>query len=351
MMLQTGAAAGRHDILVMRFAGWASPIRGGAFRWGFAAAALLLALLARLALDPYLSREVPYPVFFPVVLLTAFFAGSVPAVAVAAACVLAGWFLFVPPLYSFELGTSGAVALLIFALTSGTEIVLVHLMRRMLHLVAQAESRATRHAEQRSLMFAELQHRVSNNLSVLGSLLSLERQGVGDPVAQRLLDAAAARLEVVARLCRQLHDPDGQEVEFGAFLRAMVPDALAVRGAEGRIDVDIQAEEVVIPAARAVPLGLVATELLSNALEHGFPNGQGGRVRVSLERTGGRHARLLVRHDGQGLPPGFDPTGAGSLGLTLARRFARQLGAELLVVEDRGVVSCLSFPVADPAGA
>lgn len=350
-MMQHGMAAGPHGDLIARIAAWAAPIRGDALRWGFAAGAFLLGLVARLALDPYLPPEFPYPVFFPVVLLTAFFAGTGPAVATAIACSLSAWYLLVPPHHSFALGVPEAVALLVFALTSATEIALVHYMRRALRLLALSESRAARNAEQRDLVCAELRHRVSSHLSAVGSLLALQRQGVGDPEAQRVLDEAVARLEVVSRLCRQLQDPEAQEVEFGAFLRAVVPDALAVRGAEGRVDVEVQAEEVVVPAARAMPLGLVATELLSNAVAHGFPSGQGGRIKVSLERTGESHARLLVRHDGEGLPPGFDLTRPAGSGLTVARQFARHLGAELLVTQDRGVVSCLSFPVTDPAGA
>lgn len=346
--MQHATTPGRHDDLIARITTWSSPIRSDSLRWGFAAAAFLVGLLTRLALDPYLPSEVPYPIFFPVVVVTAFIAGTGPAVAAAVACALSAWFLFVPPLHSFELRTPEAVALLVFVATSAIEIVLVHFMRRALRLLARAESQATRYAQQRDLMCEELRHRVASHLSAVGSLLALQREGVGDPEAQRVLDDAAARLEAVARLCRQLQDPDAQEVEFGAFLRAMVPDALAVRGAEGRIGVDVQAAEVVVPAARAVPLGLVAAELLSNAVAHGFPSGQGGWIKVSLERTGESHARLLVRHDGEGLPPGFDMAKVGSLGLPVARQFARQLGAELLVTQDRGVVSCLSFPLTDP---
>jgi two-component sensor histidine kinase len=349
--MSDGTAAKPHGALIDRLAGWASPVRGPAFRWGFAAAAVLVALATRRLLDPYLPPGMPYPTFVPVVLLTAFFAGTGPAAATAAACGLAAWFLFVPPLQSFRLGVPEAVALLHFAVASAIGILLVHVMRRALRLLAQAEARAKGYAEQRDLMFAELRHRVSNNLSLVGSLLALEREAIADPEARRALAGAAARLEVVSRLSRQLHDPEAREVDLGALLRALVPDALALRGAESRVGVDLEAEEVVVPASRAVPLGLVAAELLSNAVQHGFPSGQGGRIRVSLERTGASCARLLVRHDGEPLPPGFDLGQVRSPGLTVARQFARQLGAELLVTQDRGVVSCLSFPVRDPLGA
>lgn len=350
--MHQGMAAGRPGYLVARIAAWSAPIQGDVLRWGFAGGAFVVGLLARRALDPYLPPELFYPTFVPVVLLTAVFAGTGQAVATAGALGLWAWFVLLPPPDSLVLRVPEAVALLVFALTSATEIALVHVMRRALRHLAEAETRALRHADQRDLICAELRHRISSHLSAVGTLLEVQRQGVGDPEAQRILDEAASRLQVVSRLCRQLQDPEAQEIEFGAFLRAMVPDALAVRGAEGRIGVDIQADdEVVVSAARAVPLGLVAAELLSNAVAHGFPSGQGGRIRISLERTGAGHARLLVRQDGEGLPPGFDLARAAGLGLSVARRFAQHLGADLVVTQDRGVVSCLSFPLAEPTTA
>jgi two-component sensor histidine kinase len=194
-------------------------------------------------------------------------------------------------------------------------------------------------------MFHELQHRVSNNLAVVGSLLQLQRREVGDPDAVHALEAAAARVNVVSRLNRLLHDPRAQVVDLGAFLRALVPDVLDAAGAGGRVDASVAVEPVVLPAAQAVPIGLVATELLSNAIEHGFPDGRPGRVSVTL-RAGDGVARLEIRDDGVGLPEGFDLARSRSLGMTVARQFADQVGARLTLSSDRGTVSRLDIPLA-----
>jgi two-component sensor histidine kinase len=201
-------------------------------------------------------------------------------------------------------------------------------------------------------MFAELQHRTSNNLSVLASLLSMRRRTVTDPVARRALEEATARLGVVSRLSRQLHDLNDQEVDFGAFLRAVVPDVLEATGADGRVavEVEVRADAVMVPASKAIPLGLALVELLSNALEHGFPGSGEGQVEVSLRRTGDLAARLLIRHDGVDLPPGFKLSQVRSLGLTVAKALVQQIGADLVMVQDRGVLTCVSFPLGDSPG-
>ena len=194
-------------------------------------------------------------------------------------------------------------------------------------------------------MFAELQHRVSNNLAVVSSLLAMQRRQVRDPDAVRALDGAVVRVNVVSRLSRLLHDPQAQEVYFGAFLRAMVPDAVEATGVGDRVTVSVAAEPVILPADKAVPLGLVATELLSNALEHGFPEGRRGRIRVSLAEVARGRALLTIRDDGAGLPEGFDLQRSRSLGLMIARQFAGQLGAELTIVNDGGGVSRIEVPL------
>ena len=319
--------------------------RSPAFRWAFAATAFMVATVLRFVLDPYLPPGFPYLTFFPAVALTAFLTGSVPGSVVAAFSFVVSWYFFIPPFDSFAIGPQTGLALLLFAFVVTVEVGLVHLMRRALRRLAAAEADAREMAQSRTLMFAELQHRVSNNLAVVSSLLSMQRREVSDPDAVRALDGAVARVNVVSRLSRLLHDPQAQEVDFGAFLRAMVPDAVEAAGIGTRVIVSVRAEPVILPADRAVPLGLVATELLSNALEHGFPDGRGGRIDVSLAPSGPERALLTIRDDGAGLPEGFDLSRTRSLGLIIARQFAGQIGAELSMANDGGGVSRIEVPL------
>ena len=319
--------------------------RRPAFRWTFAATAFVLAAVLRFWLDPYLPPGFPYLTFFPAVALTAFLTGTLPGTVVAALSFVVSWYFFIPPFDSFAIRPQTGLALFLFALVVTVEIGLVHLMRRALRRLASAEAAAQEMARSRTLMFAELQHRVSNNLAVVSSLLAMQRRQVSDPDAVRALDGAVARVNVVSRLSRLLHDPQAQEVDFGSFLRAMVPDAVEAAGIGERVAVSVRAEPVILPADRAVPLGLVATELLSNALEHGFPDGRPGRIEISLVQSDPGRALLTIRDNGAGLPEDFDLGRSRSLGLLIARQFAGQIGAELSMANDGGGVSRLEVPL------
>jgi len=100
----------------------------------------------------------------------------------------------------------------------------------------------------------------------------------------------------------------------GDRLLAMVGD-LSSRG--GRVECVRSGSFGNLPAETATPLAMVLTEVLQNAVEHGFGD-RSGRVRVDAARLVGR-LRVVVEDDGRGLPPGFDPESTSSLGLSIVR--------------------------------
>lgn len=332
------------EALLDRAADWTIRPRGALFRWSWVLGAFAAATGLRLLIDPWLPSGFPFLTYFPAIALTAVVAGTRPGAILAGLCLVASWYLFLPPFRSFSLEPSGLVALALYVVVVATEVGLVYVMRRALKRLATAEAAAREEARSRTLMFHELQHRVSNNLAVVASLLSMQRRRVSDPQAVHALDAAAARVGVVARLNRLLHDPSAQAVDVAAFLRAVAPEAAEAAGMGERVRVQVSAQPLVLDAEQAVPFGLIATELLANAFEHGFPGDRGGMVRVTLERTGDR-AVLTVRDDGVGVPAGFDVAASRSLGLTVARQFAGQLDAALTIARDEGTVSRLEMPV------
>jgi hypothetical protein len=163
------------------------------------------------------------------------------------------WYAFKSPTYSWELKRGGAVALGLYMLVVATEIGLVSLIRHALRRLAAAEIRAKASRRGPELMFHELQHRLANNLAVIGPLFQLRRREVKDSTAVHALEAAP-RVNIVFRLNRLLHNPSSQAVDFGAFLRAAAPNVVETAGMAKRAEVTVAAEPVSVPACKAVPL-------------------------------------------------------------------------------------------------
>lgn len=330
--------------LVSRLAGMASARRSTAFRVFFVLLAFVLSYACRAVLDGYLPPGFPYLTFFPAVVVTAFIAGTWAGIVLGVLCGLASWYSFIAPMGSFALDTTSALALSLYAFVVITDIALIHAMTRALERLDAERERSARLARSRELMFSELQHRVSNNLQVVASLLNAQRRGVSDPAAQAALDAAAGRLSVVARVQRRLHDSTRQDSDIRALLADVLPEVLNAGWVTEQVDLNIDAEPALVNPEQALTAMLVVTELVANSIEHGGA----GRPRIAIairSRLDGDTHVIEVSDDGPGYPDGFDLSSVRSLGMSIARQLVRQLGGTLEITAGAGASTRLTFPL------
>jgi two-component sensor histidine kinase len=204
-------------------------------------------------------------------------------------------------------------------------------------------ARAETLAQQRETMFMELQHRVANNLQLVAGMLNLERTQVADQRAKEALTTAVMRLTLISKLHRKLHDPDGVQVDFGAFLKELCNDILKSWGTRN-VECLVNSINVALTVDKAIPIALIATELISNALEHAFKGRPQGTINVGFGRDGGGAITLTVSDDGTGLPDGFVAANSTSLGMRIIWSLTSQLGGRFEVVNGKGTTFCLIIP-------
>jgi two-component system, sensor histidine kinase PdtaS len=132
----------------------------------------------------------------------------------------------------------------------------------------------------------------------------------------------------IAALERQLSSTSGEDVPIRIYLTNLCGNiADSMISEPGQIVLHVSSDDVLVPARRAVSLGLIATELVINALKHAFPQGRGGKVTVAYTERGGAWS-LDVSDDGVGMPA--VPAHAG-LGTSIVQALARQLEATVQV--------------------
>ena len=194
----------------------------------------------------------------------------------------------------------------------------------------------------------EIHHRVKNNLQTISSLLRLQGRRLESPEAQSAIDQSVRRIRSIALVHETLSRAAAQDVDFGDILRPlvrMVEEGLLSEERPVRLLVEGEAGE--LRAEIATPLAVVLTELLQNAVQHGFPADQErspGRVVVSLANDGTELA-VQVRDDGVGLPEKFTVDGS-TLGLTIVRTLVTtELGGTITMVTDGGTLVELRIPV------
>ncbi len=298
---------------------------------GYALSTLIVAIatLLRAIAEQWMPLGYPYVGFFPAVILSCFLFGRGPGAYTGLLCGLIAWFRFIPPPYSLKFDAAVATSLTFYAMVVALNVAVIHWMQRSTARLVEERERNRRLAENRETLFRELQHRVSNNIQMVASLLSLQRREIADPDAQTALDEAARRLGTIGRLHRQLHDPKGGLLGLAPFLDQICRDLL---DAAARDDLACTVEvdpTLVLDPDRAIAVALIVAEAVSNAIEHGFATRRGGTIRVALDRAapGGR-ATLLITDNGVGLPDGFALEPGISLGLGIAATLARQIGGE-----------------------
>jgi two-component sensor histidine kinase len=197
----------------------------------------------------------------------------------------------------------------------------------------------------------EIHHRVKNNLQTVAALLRLQARRIGSEEARGALEEAVRRVGSIAIVHETLSQEVLDEVDFDEIadrLGAMVTEVGA--GPDGHGDRPVVRREGtfgLLPNETATALAMVLTELLQNAVEHGYPRDCGGTITVGPERLAGR-LRVTVDDDGVGLPDDFDLDESVNLGLSIVRTLVEsELGGllELRAAPGRGARAVVDVPL------
>ncbi|UZK70083.1 GAF domain-containing protein [Sphingomonas sp. S1-29] len=209
-----------------------------------------------------------------------------------------------------------------------------------------AEGRLNAALEHQELLVREASHRVKNSLALVSAMLNLQMQEDDDPRIVRLLGDAQARITAIAQTHDQLWRGDRIGIVALDDLASGLVTGLREQAPQCRIE--CSAEPIAISADTAIPLGLMLTELVTNAIKYAGGEGQHGRIDVRIAEEDGAIA-MTVSDNGPGMPEGFDikTQSRASLGMRMIASLTRQLGGTIAFTpdfEDQGTRVRLSFP-------
>jgi two-component sensor histidine kinase len=190
----------------------------------------------------------------------------------------------------------------------------------------------------------EIHHRVKNNLQTVAALLRLQARRLNNPEGQEALNEAVRRVGSIAIVHEILAQMPEEMVEFDDIADRVI--AMTAEVALAQVAIKRVGSFGVLPAAVATPIAMVLTELLQNAVEHGFAHSS-GNVQVLVSRDADR-LEFTVADDGKGLPEDFDLEATGSLGLQIVRTLVvGELSGRLGVArrDSGGTEVNLSIPV------
>jgi PAS domain S-box-containing protein len=202
--------------------------------------------------------------------------------------------------------------------------------------------------EERDLMMKEIHHRVKNNLMIIQSLLQLQSKYIKDEDALNIFRESQNRVKSMARVHQRLYQHDDiAKIDFSSYPRTLALDIFRSYASDpNKINLNVDADNVMLDIDTAIPLGLILNELISNSLKHAFPQGKNGQLTVKFNLEDDKY-KLIVSDDGIGIPEGLNYEKSDSLGLKLVYSLSDQIGAKVKVDTTNGTKFEITFDKQD----
>jgi two-component sensor histidine kinase len=288
---------------------------------------LVAAAVVRLALYALAPGVAPFVLLFPATLIASLIGGWRAGMLTLSVSELFAWYFVVLPRGFIWKGEAQPANLLIILFTGLIMVGAVEAFRRVAWREASAGE--TKVAE-RDLLLRELEHRMKNNFQTVSALLEMQMRRSKDEPVREALNQALGRVVSISNAHRNLYaDAASRSVDMAIYLNNLcsdLADALFL-GQLVRLVCEVDGGE--LDRDRAVAVGLIVNELVTNAAKHAFSEGRPGQIKVAFHRQTGGY-RLTVEDDGRGLPLDFGSRRQG-MGRGLVEAFTRQAGGSLTV--------------------
>jgi len=193
-------------------------------------------------------------------------------------------------------------------------------------------------------LLKEIHHRVKNNLQIISSLLNLQSANLTDEAAQDAIREGQNRVKSIALIHQKLYQTeDLSQVDFQEYIEQLVSFLQSSLRLNKDVTFQIRANNIQLDIDSAVPLGLIANELITNAYKYAFEGVERPEINIDLSRLSNEQFRLVIRDNGKGMPEGFEVSKASSLGAKLIHILTRQLKGTVQWANNSGTEVTLDF--------
>jgi PAS domain S-box-containing protein len=209
----------------------------------------------------------------------------------------------------------------------------------------QAEERIRASLGEKEVMLREIHHRVKNNMQIILSLLRIQSRSIPERKTREMFKQSQNRIRSMALIHETLYKSgDLANIDFTDYIARMGTHLLSIYKEElGDVSISQEAEGVFLDINRAIPCGLLISELLSNALKHAFPMKKKGKVVIKMSKDKRNKYFLMVKDTGVGFPEGLDFRATETLGLQLVGDLVHQLRGSIELKKGPGTEFVVRF--------
>ncbi|MEO9132874.1 MAG: sensor histidine kinase [Sphingomonas sp.] len=292
------------------------------------------AWVVRAIFDIIAGGAAPFALIYPAIMLATLFARAFAGGITAMIMILYIWYALYPIEGSFRF--ANAASAFSVAVIATAAVITIAIAERFRSTAHRATQERDRQIEDRDLFLAEFDHRMKNHFAIVAGLLDMQKRRASDPATAEALEAAQLRVDSIARAHLHLYRGSDQPgtVEIRDYLGDLCAALSESLFPKGGIVLTCDCDEAALPRDRAVSIGLIVNELVTNAAKHAFPGRDLGSITVSFRTKEGGWA-LKVADNGIGMPDAATPPGHDNgLGSRLIEAFARQASGVISTKSD-----------------
>ncbi|NVO03382.1 MAG: PAS domain S-box protein [Bacteroidetes bacterium] len=199
--------------------------------------------------------------------------------------------------------------------------------------------------KEKEVLLKEVHHRVKNNLQVIVSMLNLQSHSVSEEKTQILIHEMQNRVRSMALIHDNIYKSKSYtDINFADYIERLTFDLFQNYNIDSKkVKLKITCEELTFDISKAISLGLILNEIISNSLKFAFPNGKKGEVKISLSKKENGQIELIASDNGIGIKGNVDFDNVESLGLLLIGTLSQQIDAEMNFDQSKGTKYSFSF--------
>jgi len=208
----------------------------------------------------------------------------------------------------------------------------------------EARKVITRSLREKEVLLREVHHRVKNNLQLIMSLLNLGISRFSDPDVSVAMQECEQKIFSIALAHEHMYESeDVTSIELRPYLSTLTTQNADLFGRIGDIAVAIECDPIFVPLDLAVPIGLITSELVTNAYKHAFPAGRTGTITIIARKTINNRVTLTVADDGVGLHDRFQDEKSTHFGIVLVQSLVQQLEGTIETSGSPGTSTAITF--------
>ncbi|MCK9150879.1 histidine kinase dimerization/phosphoacceptor domain -containing protein [Methanobacterium alcaliphilum] len=206
----------------------------------------------------------------------------------------------------------------------------------------QMEEKLKKALEDKEMLISEVHHRVKNNLMMISSLLNIQSTYIQDQEIKDIFLESQIRAKSMALIHNKLYQTGNvKRIDFSEYLRSLATEIMHSCNIRNKVDLKLDIQKGTLDVDKAIPLGLIITEIMVNSFKHAFVD-DGGEINITLSKTGDLF-ELTISDNGIGIPEDFDFRTQGNMGMTLINGLIDQIEGNIVLVKHRGTKFIIQF--------